>query len=334
LKIKNIKFNLQITTKQKRLASSIDKKLSQIIKEDLPFFKVVKRFVIFSGGKRIRPLTHYYFCKLLNYSGKEWLDVAAIGELIHAASLLHDDVIDNSNQRRGKPTLHITEGNKKTILAGDYLLACGIDHLRTLEHGFVLLPIFTRVIKNLAVSEILQMEYENNPDITEDIYEQIILGKTADLFSAMVESAAIISSLNLKQIQVYRQYGLKMGRLFQIRDDYLDYFSTQEELGKELYLDFFRGLITYPILVLRKSLSSKEKKELFKDWNDYEKRKEKLSFLLDLMQKYHIRKKIATETEEPIHSLMNFIRNHKTQNIEEKEEMIKTLNKLMVSVED
>jgi len=73
---------------------------------------------------------------------------------------------------------------------------------------------------------------------------------------------------------------------------------------------------------------------LFKDWNDYEKRKEKLSFLLDLMQKYHIRKKIATETEEAIHSLMNFIRNHKTQNIEEKEEMIKTLNKLMVSVED
>jgi octaprenyl-diphosphate synthase len=125
-----------------------------------------------------------------------------------------------------------------------------------------------------------------------------------------------------------------MGRLFQIRDDYLDYFSTQEELGKELYLDFFRGLITYPILVLRKSLSSKEKKELFKDWNDYEKRKEKLSFLLELMQKYHIRKKITTEIEEAIHSLMNFIRNHETQNIEEKEEMIKTLNKLMVSVED
>jgi len=125
-----------------------------------------------------------------------------------------------------------------------------------------------------------------------------------------------------------------MGRLFQIRDDYLDYFSTQEELGKELYLDFFRGLITYPILVLRKFLSNKEKKELFKDWNDYEKRKEKLSFLLELMQKYHIRKKIATEIEEAIHSLMNFIRNHETQNIEEKEEMIKTLNKLMVSVED
>ncbi|GIX40784.1 MAG: geranylgeranyl pyrophosphate synthase [Leptospiraceae bacterium] len=336
MKTKIIQFNLEKVIKdqkRKRIIKNVDKKLLEIIKEDLPFFKLVKRFVVFSGGKRIRPLTHYYFCKLLNYTGKEWIDVAAIGELIHAASLLHDDVIDNSNQRRGRPTLHILYGNKKAILGGDYLLACGIDHLQTLEHGSILLPVFTRVIKNLSISEILQMEYENNPDLTEEIYEKIIIGKTADLFSAMTESAAILSSIEIQKISSYRNYGLKMGRLFQIRDDFLDYFSTEKEMGKELYQDYIRGLITYPLIVLRKFATNKEKKEIFKDWHNAEKRKSKLPYVLELMEKYQIRKKIAMEIEENIHSLMNFIRNHNTLYHKEREEMLLTLNKLMVPVE-
>jgi octaprenyl-diphosphate synthase len=318
--------------KRKLIIKQVDRKLDQIIKEDLPFFKIVKRFITSSGGKRIRPLTHYYFCKLLNSKEKEWVDVAAIGELIHAASLLHDDVIDNSHQRRGKPTLHILYGNKRAILGGDYLLACGIDHLRKLKHSSTLLPIFTRVIRNLSVSEILQMEYENNSHLTIEIYEKIILGKTADLFSAMTESAAILSSIHKEKVFVYRDYGLKMGRLFQIRDDYLDYFSNEKELGKELYQDFYRGIITYPLLVLKKKLNTKEKKMIFYQWYDSEKRKNHLNIVLELMEKYQIRKKIAIEIEEMVHSLMHFIREHQTENTKEKEEMLKTLNKLLVPV--
>ncbi len=335
MKAKLFKFQIDPLKNNKRILilKAIDKKLSEIIKEDLPFFKLVKRFVIYSGGKRIRPLTHYYFCKLLNYEGSEWLDIASIGELIHAASLLHDDVIDDSNERRGKPTLHVKHGNKKTILGGDYLLACGIDHLQTLEHSKQLLPIFTRVIKNLSISEIIQMEYEKNPTLTIDIYEKIILGKTADLFSAMVEASAVLISLSNKEIQNYRNYGLKMGRLFQIRDDYLDYFSTKEELGKDLYQDYKRGLITYPVLILKQYLNRKEKKLIFHQWEDTEYRMKHLTDFLTLLEQYKIRKKIAIEIEENIQLLIHFINKHSTKHIPEKEEMIQTLKKLLVPVE-
>ncbi len=319
---------------RKKILKIINNKLKEIIKEDLPFFKIVKKFVIESGGKRIRPLTHFYFCKLLNYSGEEWVDIAAIGELIHAASLLHDDVIDESFERRGIPTINKIHGNKKAILGGDYLLACGIDHLVKLKIGYKILPLFTRTIKNLAVAEILQMEYEENINLTKEIYDKIILGKTADLFSVMVESAAILSNVPEKKLPYYKQNGLLMGRLFQIRDDYLDYFSTKEELGKELYLDYKRGLITYPILVLKDYLTKKEEKEVFVDWKNFEKRQKKLNLVLDLMNKYKVKKKIAIEIEQTIHNIMLFIRNHSTENIIEKEEMLATLSKLLVPVEN
>lgn len=316
--------------KIKKILKKIDKKLYKIIKEDLKFFRVLKRFVIFSGGKRIRPLTHYYFCRLFDSNYEEWDDIGAIGELIHSASLLHDDVIDNSNLRRGKPTLHTLYGNKKTILGGDYLLACGLEHLSKLKQGINLLPIFTRVIQNLAISEILQMEYENKPEITKDIYERIIYGKTADLFSAMTESAALINHLDRKQIEIFRLQGLKMGRIFQIRDDYLDYFSTEQELGKNLFLDYKRGLITYPLLLLKENLKEKEKKLIFKEWQKEEKRLMNLDLTLEYLNKYKIKEKISKEIEKEILEIVNFINLIPTKNQEEKEELIFTLKKLLV----
>lgn len=315
--------------KIKKIIKKIDKKLYKIIKEDLKFFKILKRFVIQSGGKRIRPLTHYYFCKLFDSNYEEWDDIGAIGELIHSASLLHDDVIDNSNLRRGKPTLHTLYGNKKTILGGDYLLACGLEHLSKLKQGIQLLPIFTRVIQNLAISEILQMEYENKPELTKDIYERIILGKTADLFSAMTESAALINHLDQRQIEIFRMQGRKMGRIFQIRDDYLDYFSTEEELGKNLYLDYKRGLITYPLLLLKENLKEKEKR-IFEDWQKEDKRLMNLDITLDYLNKYKIKEKISQEIEKEILEIVNFINSIQTKNQEEKEELIFTLKKLLV----
>lgn len=316
--------------KIKKIIKKIDKKLYLIIKEDLKFFKLLKRFVIYSGGKRIRPLTHYYFSKLINPNSEDWDDIGAIGELIHSASLLHDDVIDNSEMRRGKTTLHVLYGNKKAILGGDYLLACGLEHLSKLKMGFSLLPIFTRVIQNLAIAEILQMEYENNPEITREIYEKIIIGKTADLFSAMTESAAILNQLDQKAILLFREKGRKMGRIFQIRDDYLDYFSTIEELGKSLYLDYKRGLITYPLLLLKYKLNKIEKKEIFEKWKDLEFRQKQFGKTLELLDKYRIKDEIAKEIEKEILGIIEFIKLQKTDALIEKEELIYTLKTLIV----
>ena len=135
------------------LVRRFDRKLGRIIGQDLPVLKRVKKFLIKSGGKRIRPITHYYFTQLLGYEGRDWEDVGAIGELIHGASLLHDDVVDEASIRRGHPSVNALEGNKTAILAGDYMLGCGLDHLNTLRDSGRLLDIFTRVLRMLSVGD-------------------------------------------------------------------------------------------------------------------------------------------------------------------------------------
>ncbi len=325
-----LKFhNLINQNKHNKIINKIDDKIDSIIKADLKFYKILKKFIISSGGKRIRPLVHYYFSKLLNYEGEEWIDVGAIGEIIHAASLLHDDVIDNSSTRRGKPAFHIHEGNKKTILGGDYLLSCGIDHLRKLKSGFDLLPGFTRVIRNLATAEILQMENEKNPQITEKIYEKIIIGKTAELFACMTESASIITG-QLHQKKLFYGIGLQMGKLFQIRDDYFDYFSSEEKLGKKPYSDFNRGLITYPLIKLKKCLTKKENQNLFKNWGNDELRISKKELLIYYYDKYKIKEMIEKEIDKNIHKIQEKIQSVESKYTVEKQEILETLKKLKV----
>lgn len=180
------------------LIRKFDKKLETIIREDLKILAEIKTYTIRSGGKRIRPILHYCLCQLLGYSGKHWLDVGAIAELIHSASLLHDDVVDEAATRRGLQSVGSKFGNKTAILAGDYLLACGIDHLNGLGYP-ELMDVFTRVIKDLSVSELIQMQWEKNPKITLDIYNKVVYGKTASLFGAVSFSAGVLSNKNEKE---------------------------------------------------------------------------------------------------------------------------------------
>ncbi len=243
------------------LIQKFDGQLSKIIKEDLPILKEVKSFIIASGGKRIRPLLHHYLSQMYGYSGKHWLDVGAVAELIHAASLLHDDVVDNAPVRRGKTTIHTIHGNKVAILGGDYLLACGIEHLNNLNQPEILTR-FTKVLSDLSVGELIQMEWEKNPKITFEIYTKIIYGKTGSLFQCISETAAILAGKDSKFIQNAGVFGKRLGIYFQMRDDYIDYFSIGDDTGKEMYKDFHNGLYTLPILKLRENLTSSEKSDL------------------------------------------------------------------------
>lgn len=254
------------------LLSRFNRKLEKIIGADLPILKKVRTFVSSSGGKRLRPLIHYYVARMLGYKGRECIDVGAIGELIHAASLLHDDVIDEADKRRGKETLHRQYDNKTAILSGDFLLACGLDHLHSLSNAQELLPLFTRVIRGLAVGELLQMEHERNLEINADAYERIIYGKTAGLFGAMTEAAAILAGAQANVRKQYREFGDRLGRVFQIRDDYLDYFGSESSNGKEPYQDFRRGLVTRPVIVLRSLLGRDRRKVLDGIWTQENRR--------------------------------------------------------------
>jgi len=320
------------------LVRRIDRRLAKIIGEDLPILTQVKKFVVKSGGKRIRPVSHYFFARIFGYTGEDWTDVGAIGELIHAASLLHDDVVDESGMRRGKPSINALHGNKTAVLSGDYLLACGLDHLLTLERSAELLPIFTRVIRQLAASELLQMQLEREFSLDERIYERIIHGKTASLFGAMAEAAFVLASNaetppgETKRAE-YREFGERMGRVFQIRDDFLDYFGEASANGKDLYQDFKRGLVTRPVLFLRKAVGARERKSLEALWRADERRvsPDGLAEWRRLADRHGIRGKLAREIEEEIHALMSFVRQYPAS--PHRETVIEQFRSLLVPTE-
>ncbi|MBI40717.1 MAG: geranylgeranyl pyrophosphate synthase [Leptospiraceae bacterium] len=316
--------------KSAMLLRKIDAKLDAIIHEDLTVLKKVKKHVIKSGGKRIRPVLHCYLLRILGDESDRWVDTGAIGELIHAASLLHDDVIDEAQQRRGRPAVHTLEGNKTTILAGDYLLACGFEHLSTLEQSVELLPVFTGVIRDLTVGELLQMRWESNPAVTVKTYEEIIHRKTASLFGAMAQSAGILQNQSKEEIERLRDFGVRMGRLFQIRDDYLDYFGDPKKEGKTLYQDVNRRLITFPLLQLMKKMNVADRRELKKRWAGPENGKSMTEFVMERMQKHEIRKLVALEMEEDIHRLMKYLREYPGSEFRDK--LVDRLSDLLVPV--
>jgi octaprenyl-diphosphate synthase len=279
----------------------LDSTLSSIIHEDIKIISDIKKYVIESGGKRIRPLTHILFCNLLEYKGKDHWIVGSIAELIHAASLLHDDVVDGADTRRGKKTVGVMYGNKTAILAGDFLLACGIERLNRLNMPEIL-DIFTEVIRHLSVSELLQMQWEKNPKITMEIYEQIIFGKTSSLFGAVTESAAILSGRNRKESENFREFGIRMGDVFQKRDDLLDYFEETKTTGKEFLKDFSNKLYTYPILILMEEADKVDKKTIpiiIESGNSNQ--------ILKLMENYEIERICIEELNHEIFQLREFL---------------------------
>ena len=295
----------------KILIKKFDSKLDDIIFEDLKILKDIKKYVIRSGGKRLRPLTHYFFSQILNYTGEHWLDVGAIAELIHAASLLHDDVVDKAETRRGKDTIGKLYGNKSAILAGDFLLACGIEHLNKLNNPS-LMSSFTKVIRDLSVAELLQMQWEKNPKISRVEYEKIIYGKTASLFGATCETAGILAEESASSIEALKNFGNSMGRLFQIRDDYIDYFSSNDESGKDQYKDFQNGLFTYPIIILREHSTKKETKSIHAVFAQETRDKPEIEFITELFDKYRIQEKIQVEIQNEIKELLQYLEKFQT----------------------
>ncbi len=289
------------------LIKQFNSKLNAIIKEDLPILEDIKEKVIESGGKRIRPLTHYFLTQLLGYRGKEWLDVGTIAELIHAASLLHDDVIDGADMRRGKPTIGKLYGNKTAILAGDYLLACGIDHLNRLNSP-QLMSAYTSVIRDLSVGELIQMQWEKNAKITMKEYNQIIYGKTASLFGAVGLTAGILSEVEEKKKQRLHQFGVNMGMLFQIKDDYIDYFQSSENSGKTQMKDFINGLYTYPLIVLREKANKKEISEITKILALPERGVTEVMRINELLFAYSVQKEITLRLKKLSEELVNFLK--------------------------
>jgi len=239
-----------------------------------------------SGGKKIRPLLTLSSAKLCGYeNGNRDVNLAACVELIHNATLLHDDVIDNSNLRRGIKTSNTIWGNQSSILVGDYLLSRCFEMM--VEDGSLeILKLLSSTSSKIAQGEVLQLEYKGEIDILEETYLNIINSKTAALFAAAVRVGGCITNRSRKEKDALESYGRNIGLAFQIADDALDYYSTKTVFGKEIGKDFFEGKITLPIIFLYQKVNFDEKKFLEKIFIKKKRSKEEFCEIQHLIKKY------------------------------------------------
>jgi len=212
--------------------------------------------------------------------------LAACVELIHNATLLHDDVIDNSDLRRGTKTPNAIWGNQSSILVGDYLLSRCFEMM--VEDGSQeILKLLSFTSSQIAQGEVLQLEYKGEIDILEEIYFDIINSKTASLFAAATKVGACITNKNKKEKDALESYGRNLGIAFQIADDALDYYSTKTIFGKEIGKDFFEGKVTLPLIFLCQKANSSEKIFLEKIFKKKSRSKIELIEIQKLIKKYN-----------------------------------------------
>ena len=260
--IKNSVDDLQLCFAQDMQA--VDKLINSYITSNVtPVISELSNHLINAGGKRLRPLLTLAASDLCNYSGASHIKLAAAIEFIHTATLLHDDVVDESFQRRGKPTANILWDNQSSVLVGDYLFSKSFQLM--VETGSLkVLSILADASSTISEGEILQLSAVRNIKTDESAYFKIIEGKTAALFAAATEVGAVISNVEDKEADALANFGKALGISFQITDDLLDYVGSEKVLGKNIGDDFKEGKVTLP-LIKAISKSSKEEKRFWEE---------------------------------------------------------------------
>lgn len=204
--------------------------------------------LIASGGKRLRPMLTLASAKVVGYEGQRHNKLAACVEFIHTATLLHDDVVDESDLRRGKETANALFGNKASVLVGDFLFSRSFE-LMVEDGSLKVLKILSSASSVIAEGEVMQLMTSNDTSTTEDAYLEVITAKTAVLFEAACEIASVVAERPMAEEQALGSYGNNLGIAFQLIDDALDYSAKQETLGKAVGDDFREGKITLPIIL-------------------------------------------------------------------------------------
>ncbi len=250
-----------------------------------------------TGGKRLRALLTLCSAKLCGYiKGGRDINLAACIELIHAATLMHDDVIDNGKLRRGKKTLNSLWGNHSSILVGDYLLSRCFEMM--VEDGNLeILKLLSSTSAEISQGEVLQLQHKEEIDILEETYLKIISLKTASLFSAATRVGAILSNKEEKYKDALEFYGKNLGLTFQIADDALDYNSEIKLFGKNAGNDFYEGKITLPIIILYQNCNDVEKKQIKNFFSKQIRNEQEFKIILNLINKYNIIKKCYKKAE-------------------------------------
>ena len=284
--INNSYFQLKDSVEEK-LALTEERIKSKLI-SDVQLVQKMTNYHIESGGKRLRALLTLGSAKLCGYSkGSRDVNLAACVELIHSATLMHDDVIDEGEIRRGKETLNKIWSNHSSILIGDYLLSRCFEMM--VEDGNLeVLKLLSSTSSKIAQGEVLQLQHNNEVDMLEETYLKIISAKTAELFAASTKVGAILAEVENKEKDALEFYGRNLGLTFQIADDTLDYNSELKLFGKKIGKDFFEGKVTLPIILLYQKLENNERNRLKEVFNKKERTKEDFNNIISLINKYKI----------------------------------------------
>ena len=264
----------------------VERLIQQKLKSDVNLIGIMSSHHLNSGGKRLRALLTLGSAKLTGYKDESRdINLAACVELIHSATLLHDDVIDESELRRGVKTTNSIWGNQSSILVGDYLLSRCFEMM--VEDGDLeVLKLLSSTSSKIAQGEVLQLQHKGEADLLEETYIDIINLKTASLFSAATKTGACLSGSNDKEKKALESYGRNLGLAFQIADDALDYYAKEKLFGKEIGKDFFEGKVTLPIITIFQKGNEDEKKFLNEIMKKEKRTEDDFSKTLALIYKY------------------------------------------------
>ena len=251
-----------------KLAADLDQEMTLVNKaivdytsSDVTHVTEVASYILMAGGKRIRPLLTLASAQLGGYEGKNHILLAACVEFIHTATLLHDDVVDDSKMRRGRDSVNCVWGNESSVLVGDFLYSSAFEMMVAVK-SMDIMSVLARASKNMSEGEVLQLVSSANLECDLKTYFKIIESKTGALFSAATEVGAVLSGAAPEKRKAMAAYGANLGLAFQLVDDALDYTADGEKLGKNVGDDFNEGKVTLP-LILAYSMSNKEDKAFF-----------------------------------------------------------------------
>ena len=265
----------------------VEKLIEVKLDSKVPLIKKMSEYHLRSGGKRLRALLTLGSAKLAGYDQKGTRDInlSACVELIHSATLLHDDVIDESDLRRGIKTSNALWGNQSSILVGDYLLSRCFE-IMVDDGDLEILKLLSSTSSKIAQGEVKQLEHKGEADLLEETYIDIINLKTAALFSAATKTGACLAGGNEKEKSALESYGKNIGLAFQIADDALDYYSQEIIFGKKIGKDFYEGKVTLPLIIIFQRADSNERNFLITTFKKDKRSEEDFKKTLDLIKKY------------------------------------------------
>ena len=239
----------------------VDRQIADHLSSDIPFVIEASQHILFSGGKHLRPVLFVLAAQLCEYQDDREYYFSSVFEYLHAATLLHDDVVDESDTRRGRKAAHKIYGNKPAILVGDYLLAKSMA-IAAETGRMIFFEVMSGVVARMAEGEVLQLLHAKDINLTEEEYERVIYRKTGVLIESACYLGAVFAEAPTVQVQALKTFGRKIGLAFQIIDDCLDYSTTAAEFGKPVGHDLDEGKITLPLLRTLADATPEDKEDL------------------------------------------------------------------------